>query len=521
MIGEFTVIQKIIKHGEMEMASLTQRGAFVAIGGILLLSLGLAALGLRTVTTMVPFFFSSNDDLANMLLGGGTPTNGTNTGANGSSSLYGPIQDVMNFFNIPLPIIDYMMFLGTVMIFAAVITFPFFSRSLNTSSIRVTREIDKEKVFSGEFVHVKITIQNLSRVNFDFIEIYDAIPSTFELVLGENYILTQLPAKKSVSFSYVLRASIRGVFRIGPTKVIVHDRLGFYTEEDIREFYTEILVYPSYEDIRRMEALSKKRQIGKQFGSHKTKEKGTGDDFHSLRRYYPGDEFKKIDWKAFARKNELMVREYEAEKNIRILVFLDHSGSMGGGIPNNTKLDFAIRSTMLVMYMAQERKDLFGLITYASRPTSFIAPTSNKNVFMKLLETLALLEPRGKSNPLAAVDYVMQRLPRSSFYVFITDLEMSDPQLFVEAIKRARAAKNFITIISPFGPLFEAKLEELTPIERALAEAIAEEYLTYRKRVEDAIKRLDVEIINVGPDDMLPTVIQQYLQAKNAGKGSV
>ncbi len=498
------------------MASLTQRGAFVAIGGILLLSLGLAALGLRTVTTMVPFFFSSDDELANIITGGGDTGTGT-----GNNSLLGPIQDVLNFFNIPLQIIDYMFFLGTLMIFAAVITFPFFSRNLNTGSIRVTREIDKEKVFAGEFVHVKVTIQNLSRVNFDFLEVYDAVPSTFEVVVGENFILTELPARGTISFSYVIRVSMRGVYKIGPTKVILYDRLGFYTEEDVREFYTEILVYPSYEDIRRMEALSKKRQIGKQFGSHKTKEKGTGDDFHSLRRYYPGDEFKKIDWKAFARKNELMVREYEAEKNIRIMVFLDHSGSMGGGMPNNTKLDFAIRATMLVMYLAQERKDLFGLITYAAKPTSYIAPTSNKNVFMKLLETLALLEPRGKSNPLAAVDYVMQRLPRSSFYVFITDLEMSDPQLFVEAIKRARAAKNFITIISPFGPLFEAKLEELTPVERALAEAIAEEYLTYRKRVEDALKRLDVEIINVGPDDMLPTVIQQYLQAKNAGKGTV
>ena len=56
--------------------------------------------------------------------------------------------------------------------------------------------------------------------------------------------------------------------------------------------------------------------------------------------------------------------------------------------------------------------------------------------------------------------------------------------------------------------------------ERALAEAIAEEYMGYRKRVEDGLKSLDVEIINVGPDDMLPTVIRQYLKAKAAGKGS-
>ena len=139
-------------------------------------------------------------------------------------------------------------------------------------------------------------------------EIYDAIPETFDLSMGENFIITSLAKNESKLFSYIVRVSKRGVFRLGPSKVIIHARTGFYFEEDVREFYTEILVYPEYSDIRRMDALSKKRQIGKMFGHHKTREKGTGDDFHSLRKYVPGDEFKKLDWKAFSKTGELMVR---------------------------------------------------------------------------------------------------------------------------------------------------------------------------------------------------------------------
>ena len=84
-------------------------------------------------------------------------------------------------------------------------------------------------------------------------------PEIFELVLGENFLTTQLGPKQSITFSYIVRIPIRGRFLIGPTKIILHDRIGFFYEEDIREFYTEVLVYPSYQDIRRMEALSKKR----------------------------------------------------------------------------------------------------------------------------------------------------------------------------------------------------------------------------------------------------------------------
>ena len=488
---------------------LSSRGAFIAIGGILLLSVGLSAKGIGTVTTMVPILFG----------GEGLIQQSENQTASG-------LPEGMEFleaFEIlnSSPIVDYSMFLGTLLILASVIGLPLFRRSANASLIRVTRMVDREKAFAGEYVHVTVRVENTGKKRMDFLEIYDAIPDMFEIVLGENFIITQLAGRETKEFSYIIQVSTRGVYQIGPVKVIIHDKLGFYFEEDIRHFYTEVLCYPSYEDIRRMEALSKRRQQGKMFGAHKTRQKGMGDDFHSLARYYPGAPFKSLDWKAFSRTGELMVREFEAEKNIRIVLFLDHSGSMGAGIPYNTKLDFAIRSVMLVMKMAEERQDLFGLLTYADRPTSYLPPGGSKSMFHQLLEILALVEPEGRSDPLAAVDYVMQRLPRASFFVFITDLESSDSEIFTEAAKRARSTKNRITVISPFGPLFETKLADLTTTERAIAEAIFEEYLGYRKQVEDSLRGLGVEIINVGPDDILPNVIKTYMKGKQTGKGSV
>lgn len=487
------------------------RGSVIAIGGILLISIGLSAMGIRTVTTMLPMVFNGE---------GLTQFSGEGDGGNTTAGIPEELQ-ILEFFNLPMTIVDYGIFLGTLLLLASIIGLPAFKASSNAAVIKVVRSVDKEKAFAGEFVHVTVRVENTGNRRMDFLEIYDAIPETFELALGENFIITQLGRKETKEFSYIIKVSTRGVYKLGPVKVIIHDRLGFYFEEDIREFYTEILTYPSYEDVRRMTALSKRRQQGKMFGSHKTKQKGMGDDFHALARYYPGAPFKSLDWKAFSRTNELMVREFESEKNIRMVVFLDHSGSMGGGIPFNTKLDFAIRSTMLIMKMAEERQDLFGLVTFADRPTSFIKPGAGKNLFFKLIEILALVEPQGRSDPLAAVDYVLHRVPRASFYVFITDLESSDSNSFTEAAKRAIAAKNRITVVSPFGPLFETKMSDLSQTERAIAEAIYEEYLGYRKQVEDDLKGMGVEIINVGPDDILPQVIKTYMEGKQTGKGSV
>ena len=104
--------------------------------------------------------------------------------------------------------------------------------------------------------------------------------------------------------------------------------------------------------------------------------------------------------------------------------------------------------------------------------------------------------------------------------VFLTDLETGDMGIFIEAVKRARSAKNYITVISPLGPLFE-QTEDLTQIERAMAEAISEEFLHHRKMLEDGLRALEVEIINVGPEDILATVIKAYHMGKASGKGLI
>jgi len=125
-------------------------------------------------------------------------------------------------------------------------------------------------------VHVTVRVQNVSHRSLDFVEIYDAIPETFELAMGENYIITQIAGRQIKEFSIFYVFPSRGVYRIGPIRAIIMDKIGFYCEEDTRDFYTEVLVYPSYEDVRRMDALSKKRQIGKMFGKPQNPSKRYG-----------------------------------------------------------------------------------------------------------------------------------------------------------------------------------------------------------------------------------------------------
>ena len=67
----------------------------------------------------------------------------------------------------------YLVLLGVYLVIGLVVTLPLFALTANLAGIEVDRQIDKVKVFSGDFLRVRVTIRNVSRRHFDFIEVHD------------------------------------------------------------------------------------------------------------------------------------------------------------------------------------------------------------------------------------------------------------------------------------------------------------------------------------------------------------
>ncbi|MHA1771235.1 MAG: DUF58 domain-containing protein [Candidatus Thorarchaeota archaeon] len=410
----------------------------------------------------------------------------------------------------------YLTMIGVYLLVGLVVTLPLFALTANLSGIEVERQIDKGKVFSGDFLRVRVTIKNVSHRHFDFIEIWDQYPETWILAIGENFIASRIEPGSSITFSYILQARMRGRYYIGPTEVIMRDRLGLHYYKRTLKARTEILVYPTWKDVRRMESLGKQRQLGLMFGAHRTKTVGMGTDFAGFRDYVPGDAFRLIDWKASARRGKMIVKQFEMEKNIQIMCMIDTSGSMGNGYPENTKLEYAIRAAVLLSYMGIERKDLVGTCVFSDKVHAFVPPSLKPNHMFEVLESLALAEPIGWSNFPEAVEYVTRQLTKRTLFIFLTDLEES-PGPLLTAMKRVIANGHKAQIISPFGPWFEAPVGQFGPVERVLAEAVQEELWERRSKIARALSRFGIDVVNVGPEDFLPVIIKQYNLAKQRG----
>ncbi|MHA1144978.1 MAG: DUF58 domain-containing protein [Candidatus Helarchaeota archaeon] len=416
----------------------------------------------------------------------------------------------------------FLILLGVIFILASVISIPFFEASVDVSKdLILERTYDKDKVFVNEFIHITIKIKNVGTRDYDYIEVYDIYPpQAFTLVLGENWMGTRIDAGGEITFSYILQARLRGVYNLGPAKLIVRDRLGFHVEDTGIDVITETLVYPDFQDIRRMQAFAGKRRQGIIYGIHSHKQKGLGAEFYGIRQYTSGDEFRRIDWKATAKTRKLMTREFESEKNIRVLILLDVSNTMTRGKFEEDKLEYSIRATILLANLALERRDQVGLLLFSNKTHYFVEPSAGNRQVYTIMENLSRVQAKGKKVLMEAIDYAVKRIPKASFFFIITDCENVKDE-FVEALKIARSYKHQCIIISPFGPWFEGRPEELSNIDMALTTAVSEELWEKRLELKKKAGQFGVDIIDVGPADFFPIVITEYQKAKKKGTGLV
>ena len=508
------------------MAIFTRRGGSIVFLGFMSIAVAIGLAGYQAISIVTSTFLGGALEEATQGDEGMDFSDAYPANADASSEALAQIMGVTlsefmfsaifnNIVTITPNLIYYFIILGTMLIFSVVSGYPAFAAGANPGSVQIVRKIGKQKGFAGDYLNIEVRIKNKSINPIPVIEIYDAYPEVFELVLGENFLTTQLGPKQGISFAYVVRIPIRGRFLIGPTKIILHDRQGFFSDEAILAELTDILVYPSYEDIKKLQMLGSKRQLGKLFGAHRTKIKGMGTDFFGIREYQPGDALKYVHWASVAKSGgeKLLVREFESEQNIRVLLLLDGSASMGAGLPRNTKLEFAIRSCVMMGHLAMENKDMVGLAVIDSEVRTFMEPTGSKVFLFKFLEELANVNPQGETRWEETANFLIPRMGKASYVIILSDLEGNQND-FLEAIKMYRSHKHRLFVISPFGPWFESRGYDLSPTDRMIGEAIQVGLVSKRKELFKLLQNFNATAISVGPDDMLANVMAEFQKLK-------
>ncbi len=195
-------------------------------------------------------------------------------------------------------------------------------------------------------------------------------------------------------------------------------------------------------------------------GRHRSPYKGSSVEFVEHREYYPGDEIRHIDWRAYGKTGRYYVKEFEDETNVRAHLIVDCSASMGYAGQTLSKFDYARMLAATLAWLLLSQRDAVGLITFDSTVKTQIKPSSNRNVFRQIEEELRNSQPGRETSIADAIESVLPTLPRRSLLILISDCFDSVENL-TRVFQRCRHAKHELLVFRIAAPE-----EEDFPFER-------------------------------------------------------
>jgi uncharacterized protein (DUF58 family) len=253
-------------------------------------------------------------------------------------------------------------------------------------------------------------------------------------------------------------------------------------------------------------------------GAIRKRRRGEGTDFRQLREYRKGDSLRSIDWKATARHQKPISREYQEERDQQVVFLLDTGRRMLAEDEGSTHFDHALNAVLTLGFLAQKQGDAVGLLTFGSE-TRWLAPLKGRVGLDRLLAGMYDLQPGEMAPDYAlAATALLNRLSKRAFVVLITNLRDEDD-------RELRAACELISTrhLVMCASLRERVLDEAVaaPAETfadALRVAASAHYLQQRRA---AIRRLGIRadrLIDIVPAQLSMTLVNRYLDIKESGQ---
>ena len=267
-------------------------------------------------------------------------------------------------------------------------------------------------------------------------------------------------------------------------------------------------------------------------GIHRSLRQGRGTEFFQYRSYEPGEDLKVVDWKVFAKRDELVAKTFQEDTNFTVFIVLDASASMGyqGARSACSKLRYASMLAACFAYLASRQGDQVGLFGYGEETQQWIRPGAGSGHLQRIISGISALEAKGTSQHEPAWDQLSSVLPGRSMVVFLSDFLEAEDTL-TERLRFSLSAHYEALCLQVLDPdeldLPEANALRFTEMEgrREISTSPAAIRKDYQRNMSGFIDRLKnqmrlitAEFENLQSDQDLGHALRRFLGVRKRSK---
>jgi uncharacterized protein (DUF58 family) len=277
-----------------------------------------------------------------------------------------------------------------------------------------------------------------------------------------------------------------------------------------------IRVLPSFGSRKHLpDKLARLRELD---GQTALRVRGQGTEFDSLRDYVDGDDVRSIDWRASARRQQVVVRTWRPERDRRVLLVLDTSRTSAARVGDEPRLDAAMDAALLLAALASRAGDRVDLLAMDRRVRARVEGASRSELLPRLVTAMAPLEADlVEADWTAIVSTVLGRLSQRALVILLTPLEAAAVEEGLLPVIQRLSSRHRVLVASVADPQVAAMAAGRGDAYAVYGAAAAERADLDRAATTSELRRMGVDVVDAPPDQLPPQLADRYLTLKAAG----
>jgi uncharacterized protein (DUF58 family) len=382
------------------------------------------------------------------------------------------------------------------------------------SGIAATRTTT-EKLSNGDENPIHLNIKNFYTFPIA-IKVIDEIPFQFQV---RNFEINKtVKASSETEINYFLRPTERGEYHFGNLNVYVNSPLQIVSRRFTFNNNQMVPTYPSYIQLRKYDLIAFSNNLF-QYGVKKIRRIGHSMEFEQIKEYTQGDDIRTLNWKATAKKNALMINQFQDEKSQSIYMVIDKGRVMRMPFNGLSLLDYAINATLVLSNVILKKQDKAGMFAFSKKVENRVVAEKRSSQMQKILENLYNIKTNFFESDFSRlyVD-VKKNINQRSLIILYTNFETLDGlrrQLpYLKGI-----AKNHLLVVVFFSntELNVLIQSQAKTVQEVYDKVIAEKFAFEKRLIVNELKKFGIHAVLTQPENLTLDTINKYLEIKARG----
>jgi uncharacterized protein (DUF58 family) len=375
--------------------------------------------------------------------------------------------------------------------------------------------ITPEKLSNGDENPINISIKNYYTFPIS-VKIIDEIP--FQFQVRDFEIKRKLKASSQDEINYFLRPTERGEYSFGNLNIYVSSPLRMISRRFTFDKDQMVPTYPSYIQLRKYDLIAFSNNLF-QYGIKKIRRIGHTMEFEQIKEYVTGDDIRTLNWKATAKKNSLMVNQFQDEKSQSVYMVIDKGRVMKMPFNGLSLLDYAINATLVLSNVILKKQDKAGMFAFSKKVENRVFAEKRASQMQKILENLYNIKTDFFESDYSRlyVD-IKKNINQRSLIILYTNFETMEG-LHRQLPYLKGIAKNHLLVVVFFNntELNELINKKTETIQDVYDKVIAEKFAFEKRLIVNELKKYGIYSVLTQPENLTLDTINKYLEIKARG----